>query len=199
MAALAGEALPLIRRLRGVRWHGPRLAVGRLGGAPVGILRCGVGREAARARTGSALARCPAERVVSVGTCGALADDIPVGALVEARALLDPPRALHSFGLGVRAVVLATVPRVVGRPADRAAWAARGAEVCEMEAAGVIEAAGGTPALALKVVSDLAGARVSRAAGLPGVARRLLFEVHAVALVERSLAPAVVRWIGTLG
>ena len=195
VVALPGEGWPLIRRMAGRRWLGRRLVLGRLGGMPVAVLCCGIGRESARTRTVEALRIVAPGRVLSLGTCGALVDDLPVGSAVQARAMLDCENAPDLLPLGLREVVLATVPRVVARPADRAAWAARGAEVCEMEAAGVAEAAGDLPFAAVKVVSDLAGAKRSRLAGWPRAVRLGAFQVLAARLVRRSLVPVLEMWL----
>lgn len=195
VVALPGEAWPLIRRMRGWRRLGRGLVIGRLGGAPVALLRCGVGRENARERTAEALARLSPERLISLGTCGALVDSLLVGSAVQARALLDLDRVPALLPLGLRAVVLATVPRVVASPASREAWAARGAEVCEMEAAGVAEAAGDLPFSALKVVSDLAGGRPSRLWRLPRAVGVSVFQVMAARGVARALVPPLEGWL----
>ena len=195
VAALHSEVLPFLSRMRGRSRLSTRLIAGTLVGVPVALLRCGVGESSAHRHTLGALQRYPASRVVSLGTCGALVDDLEVGDLVTAHAMLEPADAQPIPIPGARPVVLASVPRVVDTPRARAAWAVRGAQVCEMEAAAVLEAAQGRPFLALKVVSDLAGARRPRLRGVPFPVRKALFEILAYRLVNRRLAPAIEVWL----
>ncbi len=196
VAALHAEALPLLRRMRCRHRHGRGLWAGELAGRPVLLLRCGVGRARAERATARVLAEHPAGRILSLGTCGALVDALPVSTLVSATAILDaPPLAQPPLGGVARPVVLATVPRVVADAASRSAWAERGAEVCEMEAAGVLAAAGGRPFHTLKVVSDLAGARPPKLRGVPRSLRISAFQVRAYRLVDQHLAPALEAWL----
>ncbi len=87
VAALHAESLPLVRRLRDARPLSPRLVAGRLGHRHVAVLTSGVGPDKARARTVEALKAWPCGQILSFGTCGALADDLPVGTLVSPCAL----------------------------------------------------------------------------------------------------------------
>jgi len=198
VAALHAEALPLLRRLQG--WHrlGPGLFSGTLAGHQVLVQRCGVGRRRAELATSAVIAAHAVGTVVSLGTCGSLVDDIGVGTLVTAGSILErDDERLLPLPAVARAVTLATVPRVVADPAHRARWAEKGAEVCEMEAAGVLDACGGHPFHALKVVSDHAGGRPPRVRSLPRRVRITAFQLRAYRLVDRHLAPALEAWLAS--
>ncbi|MBN1335162.1 MAG: hypothetical protein JXB39_04320 [Deltaproteobacteria bacterium] len=190
VAALAAEILPPLLRLAEPRIVDPRLVAGRLAGREVALLRVGVGAVCARRRTEAALARWDAARVVSFGTCGALADGLAVGDVVAATRLLDHPAQDLLTVPGARPVVLTTVPRAVRDPVERARLAARGAEACEMEAAGVLDATGAPRRFAaLKVVSDLAGRDGGRILAPLGRFPFLRFKSRALALVRDRLLP----------
>ena len=126
---------------------------------------------------------------------GALVDDLSVGDVVTASDLLGLDSAGPLPLPGARPVVMATVPRVVDRPKARASLSSRGAEVCEMEAAGVFEAAAGRPFHAIKVVSDLAGAKPPRLRGLPRPVRKPFFDLLTYRLMDRQLTPVIEAWL----
>ena len=196
VVALIAEALPLLKRLERARMLSPTLCAGLLAGQPVLLLRCGVGRRRAEQATARVMAEHTVGRVLSLGTCGALTDDLMVGALVTAQTILDASSdELDALTAHARSVVMATVPRVVDTADHRARWAARGAQVCEMEAAGVLSAAAGHPFHTLKVVSDLAGARAPRIRGLPRSLRVTAFQLRAYRLVDQRLAPTLEAWL----
>jgi len=191
-AALAAEVLPVLLRLAEPRVLEARLVAGRLAGREVGLLRTGVGDVRARRRTAAALARWDAAHVVSFGTCGALVDGLAVGDVVVASHVLDLPRDGLLAAPGGRPVVLATVAEAVREPAERTRLAARGAEVCDMEAAGVLAAAGsGRSFAAVKVVSDLAGADRDGLLAPGGRFPFLRFKLGAVGLVRDRLLPVL--------
>lgn len=199
VAALVAEALPLLLRMDERRWLSRRLVVGTLGGARVAVLRCGVGRQRALHATRDALLQCPARRVVSLGTCGTLVDTLSIGDVVSGLHILDSPEgSVAPLGAFAKPVLIATVPRVVNSPSLRAAWAERGAEVCEMEADGVREAAGNRAFHAIKVVSDRAGAGSTRPRAMPRWLAITIFQQRALRLVERKLTPGLVRWLEAL-
>ncbi len=192
VGALRAELAPLVLALEGARPAGPRCVAGRLAGVPVLLLRSGVGPERAAARTAALLARREVSGVLSVGTCGALVDDLPVGSVVTAARLADEvgwDRAVLPLPVG-RAVNVVTVGKPVADPAWRGRLAAAGHEACEMEAAAVARASGQRPVGVLKVVSDLAG----RDPGDPlpgGRLARARFATRVLALVRDGLAPAL--------
>ena len=93
---------------------------------------------------------------------------------------------------------LASVAEVVATPKARAAWAARGAVACEMEAGGLRRAAKDRPFYALKVVSDAAGGDPSERLQPGDPVQILRFKALALNLVEGRLAPALVSWVGSL-
>ncbi len=198
VGALHAEVIPLLRRLQDRHRLGPGLHAGALAGHRVLIQRCGVGRRRAERATAAVMAAHAVGTVASIGTCGSLVDGLGVGTLVTAGSILgcDGRRLQAQASVG-RAVCVATVPRVVADPEHRARWASRGAEVCEMEAAGVLDASEGHPFVALKIVSDLAGARPPKLRGLPLWARIAAFQIRAYRLVDRRLAPALEAWLRT--
>lgn len=202
VGAMRVETFPVLRRLTAPRPVGPRLWLGSLGARPVALLTCGVGPERAERRGLEALAQLDVEGIVSFGTCGALQDGLPRGALVGATSLLSgdlnptplPAPPLEGLTLGA----LASVSEVVATPKARAAWAARGAIACEMEAEGLRRAARGRPLYALKVVSDAAGGDPNERLQPGDPVQILRFKALALNLVERQLAPALVAWVSAL-
>lgn len=199
MGALWAETLPLTRALAERAPLGPRIWTGRLRGQELAVLTGGVGPVRAGRRTAEALRRWDADRVLSFGTCGALREDLPDGTVVSGASVgLESgssgvvSRALAPL-VGLPAVSIATVSRVVVEPNRRAALASRGFSVCEMEAHAVLEAAGGRVAHALKVVSDQAGADASPVfyGPLPSPLRIARFQARAFGLVQRRLLPAL--------
>ena len=202
VGAMRVETFPVLRRLTAPRPIGPRLWLGALGARPVALLTCGVGPAHAERRGLEAIQQLNPEAVVSFGTCGALIDGLPRGALVGAtglvhgadeRALLTPPPTP-----GLHLGALASVAEVVATPKARAAWAARGAVACEMEAGGLRRAAKDRPFYALKVVSDAAGGDPSERLQPGDPVQILRFKALALNLVEGRLAPALVSWVGSL-
>ena len=99
---------------------------------------------------------------------------------------------------GLHLGALASVAEVVATPKARAAWAARGAVACEMEAGGLRRAAKDRPFYALKVVSDAAGGDPSERLQPGDPVQILRFKALALNLVEGRLAPALVSWVGSL-
>lgn len=162
VGALGVETLPLVAALEGKALRSRRLVSGRMGGVEVGVLTCGVGPERAASRTAAALdlAR-PRRGLISLGSCGALVDELPVGAVVAVAAVREEGGAAEAVEAlpGWPAVDLVTVAEAVWTPGRRAALAAAGSAVCEMEAAAVrgLAREAGLQFRALKVVSDQAG------------------------------------------
>lgn len=201
VGALLAETLPLVAALEGARPIGRWRVEGHLAGAQVAVLTTGVGPRRARARTAHALSRWPADRVLNLGTCGALVETLRIGEVVHADRLLDETgldATLTPLGRPAGAVI--TVRRGVWDPATRAALAARGARVCEMEAAAVLAAcqARGLPLAVVKVVSDHAGAPPPGAGpdaalptpgGRPGPIAIARFTARAWRLVQGELVP----------
>ncbi|MCK6505154.1 hypothetical protein L6R53_17445 [Myxococcota bacterium] len=196
VGALPAETLPLVRALERPRPLGRRLVEGRLAGEAVAVLTTGVGPRRAFERTMGTLRGWPARGVVNLGTCGSLDDALGIGDVVHVDRLLDEEGPVGALApLGRPAGTLVTVRRGVWDPATRATLAARGARICDMEAAAVLAAcrARGLPLAVVKVVSDQAGAGVDRALPSPGsrpgplaVAR---FHARAWRLVDRHLGP----------
>lgn len=197
-AALLAEVLPLLRRLQRPRLLDRRLVAGLLAGRSVAVLRTGVGRKRAERRTRAALARYHSEIVVSLGTCGALTDELCVGQLVSAQRILGLSPAPSPFPNALP-VTIATVARPVFDQRTRQRWHERGAQVCEMEAAGVAAAAQGRQFHALKVISDMAGRGHVSVHRRPRALSTARFLLRAWDLSERQLAPAVVRWLAEEG
>ena len=189
MGALPAETLPLLRWLRRPRPLSRRL----IAGERAAVLTCGVGPERAERRTRDALERWPAAWVISLGTCGALIDGLAVGDVYCASALSvsgGPPLEVSPLAglVGARVV---TVDRPVFDAPRRAALAAEGAALVEMEAAGVAAAAAGRRFSAVKVVSDDAGAS-GGSTFTPTAVNILRFQRLALRLSRERLTPALV-------
>jgi nucleoside phosphorylase len=183
VGALLAETLPLRRRMTALEPLSRRLWRGRLAGVEVALLRCGVGPRAASRRTLDALQRVDADAVMSFGTCGSLVDEVGVG---EVRALSstrlgDGPARASFVPQGLPGATCVTVRRGVFDVEERSRLASAGAQLVEMEAAAVRQAAGGRGFVGLKVVSDLASAPPSR----------LGFALHAWRICRHALTPAV--------
>lgn len=195
VAALGVEATPLYPLLEKPRPLSARLTVGRYGEVQVGVLVSGVGPAKAARRTRGALALFPAERVISVGTCGALDDAFTIGDVCWARHTGRPdlaPRAVWS-PRGPHATVV-TVPRPVFTPEGRSGLASQGWQLVEMEADAVRQAVGEVQFGALKVVSDHAGREPDDALAtgrLPSPAAIARFKARALGLVARGLVPVL--------
>lgn len=159
VAALVSEVAPLVAALRRPRLLSHRLCVGGFNGRTVAVLRSGVGPQQARRRTREALRRVSAQQVWSLGSCGALTDNLRVGDLITAAWVMDVSTRHPVVPVeGVRAGGVLTVSSPVFTATRRREVARLGAVVCEMEAAGVADAAAGQRVRVLKVVSDRAGA-----------------------------------------
>lgn len=194
VGALGAETLPFLRALRKPRPLSRRLVWGHLGGNEVAILTCGVGPDKAARRVSAALPLWSAQAVVSIGTCGALVDDLPVGSVVTATRLLEGederPPPLPWPGAPPATVV--TVREPVFSPDRREILANIGATVCEMEAAAVQRAAGDLPMFTLKVVSDLAGGAADDPPGRPSPLDIARFKARARRLSAAHLLPWLV-------
>ena len=199
VGALHAETLPLMQLLGQPRPRGTRLVEGWLGACPVVVLTCGVGPARAERRTRAALRHLGCDAVVSLGTCGALVDDLEPGTLVWASATGTPGQPARPLRPPIGGgLPLATVPRVVADPTRRVAMRAQGYAVCDMEADAVRTASAARPFFALKVVSDRAGADADAdlvAGRLPSPLRVARFQVRAYHLVQRALAPALADWL----
>ncbi|MEC7947829.1 MAG: hypothetical protein VX265_09700, partial [Myxococcota bacterium] len=160
VGAMAVETRPLLDRLGQRRRLAPDTHVGTLDGAPVAVLTCGVGPRKAYARTRAVLAVFPADRVVSIGTAGALVDHLGRGTIRAATSLYsggDHRVDLAALG-GLEGASVATVTRAVFDPERRALLAAAGPELVEMELSAVYDATRemvpGASVHGIKVVSD---------------------------------------------
>ncbi len=195
VGAMGPEVLPILWRLERPRPLDRRLVLGRLAGLEVGILRCGVGPAKAERRTRRALEAWEADRVLSLGTCGALHDDLAIGRVVTADRLFEDARPCRELqpleGHAVRGCT--TVTRPVEHPDVRRRLAVAGAGICDMEAAAVARAAGPRAFAVLKVVSDLAGAEPDPALLSSRRLRIARFRVRALRLSRDHLADAVCR------
>ena len=121
----------------------------------------GMGTDLARETAEIGIEKLRPRLVVSAGYAGGLDPTLRLGAVVTAGAVLAPDGArFDAEPLGEPAVTVATADVVVATPAEKAAlFAATGAAVVEMEAAGVAAAcaAAGVRFAAVKVVTDAAG------------------------------------------
>ena len=157
------------------------------------MLTCGVGPDKAARRTAAALPLAQADAVVSLGTCGALADHLDTGDIVTAGSLHSGaapcPPPLPWPDTPAEAIVTVAAP--VWDPARRDALAATGATACEMEAAAVQAAAGDRRFWVLKVVSDHAGGDPDDPPARPGPAALARFMARALRLSQGPLLGAL--------
>jgi nucleoside phosphorylase len=191
---MGAETLPILRALRAPRPLSARLIVGTLDDAPVAVLTCGIGPQKAARRTAAALPLADIHAVVSIGTCGALIDELDIGDVLTASTLRREaagvgPAPLPWPGVPHTAVVTVTTP--VWDAGRRAALAAQGGGVCEMEAAAIQAIVGDRPFSALKVVSDQAGGHADDPPSWPGPVEIARFQVRALELCGRLLLPAL--------
>lgn len=193
VGALPAETLPIVHALRHRRPLSSRLLTGTLDGHPVAVLTCGVGRAKATAHTQGALQRVTAHHVISIGTCGALIDTLPIGSVLTA-ACIQPTHPTHVAPIPwphVPAKTVITVDEPVWSASRRQRLAREGAHVCEMEAQAVQAVIGSCPFSALKVVSDLAGKDPDDFHALPRRLDRARFAMRAGNLCHNHLLPAL--------
>ena len=190
--ALAAETLPVVRRLDHSRVISRRLVAGTLGGEHVAVLTCGVGPDKAGQRGRETLQEWKATHLVSFGTCGALADDLPVRSVVSACAIRVQERwETLDVVPSAKPVSLITVRSPVSTAQRRQELFALGAQVCEMEALAIRGLDAGLPFYALKVVSDLAGGDADEPLASRNPLNVLRFQALAAKLVDSELAPAL--------
>ena len=158
VGALLAEVLPLLQQLENSSIIDHRLVLGEWNSHPIAVLRCSVGPDPAFRNTKRALEKLEVGRIISIGTCGALSDDLQIGDLCTASTIQNesgqkvdiPPLQ------GLVANRLITVSKPVLHPENRSRLQPN-ADICEMEAFSVWKAARGIPMHTLKVVSDHAG------------------------------------------
>lgn len=204
MGALAIETGPLIARLGARRVIAPRTLIGSWAGRDVAITTCGVGPAAATRATRAALQIFPADRVLSVGTAGALVDDLGTGDLRTADRVLSGGQPVADLEPvpGLDPVTITSVAAAVWRADRRALLAEAGAQLVEMELAAVWRAADGRPVHAVKVVSDAAGKGIDDPRPTPPWKKAQLiarFHARMLPVSRQRLAPAVLGAIERLG
>jgi adenosylhomocysteine nucleosidase len=124
-----------------------------------------VGPRAGRLAERASVWRAPS-LVVSAGTCGALAPDLAVGALIAPEAVIGPDGArllTSAIPSLTRAGTLLTVADVVPTPEDKARlWIETGAIAVDTESSVLLEwaRAAGVPAVVVRAVSDTAASGV---------------------------------------
>ncbi len=204
VGALAVETAPLIRKTGATRIIAPRTLIGRWAGRDVAVTTCGVGPAAAFRTTSAALQIFPADRVLSIGTAGALVDGLSRGDVRTADRVLaggSPLAELEPLP-GLLATTIASVAKPVWRADRRSLLAEAGAELVEMELAAVFQAAEGRPVHAIKVVSDAAGRGNDAPRPTTGLKKAALvarFHARTVGIAARQLAPAVLGALERLG
>jgi DeoD family purine-nucleoside phosphorylase len=154
-------------------------------GKPLTIQSTGMGGPSAAIVT-EELISLGARTLIRIGTCGAIVDDLELGALVAVEAALATDGASRALGAGERVPADRAIADALVRAGGAApalavssdlfydereglpeAWVAAGASVVEMEAAALMQVAAshGVPAGCLLAVSDqLSGERVRASA-----------------------------------
>lgn len=192
VVALVSELTPLLALLHRPRLLSHRLCVGRMGRHRVAIVRAGVGPDAAHRRTLHALQRIQPRSVWSIGSCGALVDELKVGDVVTAQSVRTPAgdtRSVHPVA-GLSLHVVQTVERPVFTPDHRNRVQATGATICEMECAGVVQAiAQRWPVHVVKVVSDHAGGTPDPAIDAHRAVAMARFHLRVERLMRQVVAP----------
>jgi nucleoside phosphorylase len=174
---------------------------GDLFGHRVALATIGVGPSKAHQNTTAAIEAWHPDRVLNLGTCGALIDDIVPGDLCCVTTVFreGPPNrcsavaTLTTLTIG-RPASIVTVDKPVNTPQRRAALAEQGAAICDMEASAIAAAAQDTPLSALKVVSDDAGGDPSDdvfSGALHGPIAFIRFKARAKQLVGDVIVPAL--------
>ena len=87
--ALPAETKPLFSLLTDGQLHHDDFFVGQHQGLAVGILTVGVGLQKASHRCAEIAGFWPIRHIISVGTCGALHDEIPIGSVWTANWVMD--------------------------------------------------------------------------------------------------------------
>jgi uridine phosphorylase len=150
-------------------------------GEPLTVQATGMGGPSAAIVTEELIA-LGARRLVRIGTCGALVDDLELGQLVAAETVLSADGASAALGangalasdpeLLERLIAAGARPGTVvstdlfydPREAEAGAWLERGATVVEMEAATILQVAArrGVAAACVLAVTDVPGAAGAR-------------------------------------
>ena len=133
-----------------------------LNGNEILLVAHGVGRTRAAAAVKTAHGAFSADHVVSTGFCGALNPKLPVGATVVGTCVISGGRRYQTAPVaGTRPFytgVVASIDHVAQSAEEKRELHTEGADVVEMEAAGVAETAEalGLPFSCVRVVTDLA-------------------------------------------
>jgi adenosylhomocysteine nucleosidase len=133
-----------------------------LSGHEVLLVANGVGARRAAAAVDAAWAVFPADRVISLGFCGALDPALRIADVIIGTCIAANNRrysVLPLTGAAVASGIIRSIDRVAQTAAEKQALLEDGGIAVEMEAAGVAEraAARGLPFSCVKVVTDLAG------------------------------------------
>ena len=150
------------RQARGISIGTDWARTGSLSGHDVLLVANGVGRKRAADAVEAAWTVFRAERVLSVGFCGALDPSLRLFEVVLANCISTPARRFPVLGVtGSRPAVtgqICSADRIATTAAEKRKLRAQGAIAVEMEAAGVAEKAEslGLPFSCIKVVTDLA-------------------------------------------
>ena len=135
---------------------------GILAGAETLLVANGVGRRRAAAAVDAGWKILPADRVLSIGYCGALDPALAIADVVIGTCVADQSRryaVLPITGKAAASGTIRSVDRVVRTAADKSKLHAEGGIAVEMEAAGVAERANalGSAFSCVRAVTDLAG------------------------------------------
>ena len=149
-----------VRRISmGVDWA----RTAKLNGQDLLLVANGVGRRRAAAAVEAAWTVFPADRVLSIGFCGALDPALPLSAIVVGSCVAAQDRRFSTLpvtaGTPAATGPICSIDRIATTAAEKRLLHAQGAVAVEMEAAGVAEQAESLrlPFSCVKVVTDLGG------------------------------------------
>ena len=155
-----------------------------------------MGPAAAGRRTAAALKQLRPRSVWSIGSCGAITDDLELGTVVTSRSVLSPDgRAWPAHPVPtLPSVLVQTVEQPVFTEAHRARVASSGAAICEMEASAVLQAVNDRcPVHLVKVVSDRAGGEPDPALLVGSTRAKVRFHQRVERLMRAFVMPRLVH------
>ncbi|MBL8239132.1 MAG: hypothetical protein JNM66_17040 [Bryobacterales bacterium] len=164
--AIAAEALeiaPWLTRCAGrtkLSWPIAHAHRAESNGTALYLVANGPGPRLSRQALHTALENAgPFDTILSIGLCGALQPSLKLKDICTATEVTDGATTWPACPFpGAQPVKLLSVDKFLGHPAEKQAWAEKGLDIVEMEAAPIAQfaAENGIPFHAIKIVSDQA-------------------------------------------